>query len=83
MQTSSLFYELVMYAGRAGLYVSASGSIMYTIGTFSLDDYNTRTKMSAGRLSVVIAILDRLSADPAVAARIPDSIQWLFSLFLP
>jgi hypothetical protein len=83
VHSSSLFDELVMYASRAGLYVSAADRITTTIGTESLDEYNTRSPLSAERLGLVLTTLQALSADPAVAVLIPDAVQWLFSLFLP
>jgi hypothetical protein len=80
---SSLFDELVRYASRAGLFVSAAKRVTFTIGTESIDEYNNRSPLSAERLSIVLTMLEALSADPAVAKRIPDSLAWLFSLFLP
>jgi hypothetical protein len=80
---SSLFDELVRYASRAGLFVSLDNSVTLTIGTESLDEYNNRCPLSAERLSIVLTTLQALSADPDIVVRIPDSIAWLFSLFLP
>jgi hypothetical protein len=79
---TTLFNELVLYASRAGLSVTADDRVVQSTGTASLLEYMERTPVTANRMRAVLTSLYLLSMDPLVATMIPDPVQWLFSVFL-
>jgi hypothetical protein len=79
---TTLFNELVLYASRAGLSVTADDRVVQSAGTSSFLEYMERSPVTVDRMRAVMTSLYLLSADPVVAMMIPDPVHWLFGVFI-